>query len=330
MKLLTTYGEKQMMKFMFSTGMLNDNDKIILSLNDVIEIDKDSVFFRILDSNNRSAYKRVGAYEIFISKKNRNFLLTKFYVKGNVELNGEKVMNMLVTTNEKPYKVELYFPTFLQKFTNKDEFKMNIDYNPGKSLEIFTNGERFTGLSIRKNRNDDEIEVTINTHNRSTVFYVWLTDDFFKTFISLPHGDWLEPKLTWKGLLPKNRKEALDFFLENNIKVDATGSNRNFKIDLNWKFNRITAESLNLSFNWAGNGPNWGDYTISKEMSCKVADNVIDFLTKGDASFTKGVFSTASPIKTDIHFKYMIYRWDLIGKASGISNGKKIFDLSFI
>merc|ERR1712227_973554 len=106
--------------------------------------------------------------------------------------------------------------------------------------------------------------------------------------ITNQNGDWLEPKITWKGSLPKNKAEAAAFLLDNSINVDATGSKRNFKMDLTWKANKV-----------------------------------IEFAVKGDASFTKGVFSAGSPIKTDIDLKYLIEGRDLIGKASKSFNGKE-------
>merc|ERR1712130_887734 len=116
--------------------------------------------------------------------------------------------------------------------------------------------------------------------------------------------------------------------IENNIKVDATGSKRNFKIDLNWKATKpdwdlSTPEKLKLSFNWAGKGPRWGTYSIHRDLSAKVANKVIEFKVNGDASFTQGVFSAVSPIKTDIDLKYLIEGRDLIGKASKTLNGKE-------
>merc|ERR1712111_338622 len=149
-----------------------------------------------------------------------------------------------------------------------------------------------------------------------------------KTKITNQNGDWLEPKITWKGSSPKNHGEAAAFLLDNSINVDATGSKRNFKMDLTWKATKpdwdlSTPENLKLSFNWAGKGPRWGDYSIHRDLTAKVANKVIEFAVKGDASFTKGVFSAGSPIKTDIDLKYLIEGRDLIGKASKSFNGKE-------
>merc|ERR1711915_323789 len=109
--ILTKKAGKQMMKVDISTEKQIDADKILLKLNDVVEIDNDSALFRRLVGNYKFLTpfnKRVGAYEVFISKKDRNVLLSKFYVKGNVKKDGQQVMNLLLTTNEKPYKFTLF------------------------------------------------------------------------------------------------------------------------------------------------------------------------------------------------------------------------------
>jgi len=329
-KILTKKAGKQMMKVDISTEKQIDADKILLKLNDVVEIDNDSALFRRLVGNYKFLTpfnKRVGAYEVFINKKDRNVLLSKFYVKGNVKKDGQQVMNLLLTTNEKPYKFTLFLPAILNKLIKKDEYQMTIDHNPGTSLEIATNGKIFTGLKIAKTGSGNEREVVINGKKLGAGDFT-MTDNSFKTKITNSAGDWLEPKITWVGSLPKNKQEAAAFFLENNIKVDATGSKRNFKIDLNWKATKpdwdlSTPEKLKLSFNWAGKGPRWGTYSIHRDLSAKVANKVIEFKVNGDASFTQGVFSAVSPIKTDIDLKYLIEGRDLIGKASKSFNGKE-------
>jgi len=328
--ILTKKAGKQMMKVDISTEKQIDADKILLKLNDVVEIDNDSALYRRLVGNYKflTAFnKRVGSYEVFVNKKERNVLLSKFYVKGNVVKDGQKVMDLLLTTNEKPYKFTLFLPAILNKLIKKDEYKMTIDHNPGTSLEIAANGNKFTGFKIAKTGNGNEREVTVNGKKLGAGDYT-LTDSSFKTKITNQNGDWLEPKITWKGSLPKNKAEAAAFLLDNSINVDATGSKRNFKMDLTWKATKpdwdlSTPENLKLSFNWAGKGPRWGDYSIHRDLTAKVANKVIEFAVKGDASFTKGVFSAGSPIKTDIDLKYLIEGRDLIGKASKTLNGKE-------
>merc|ERR1712193_50689 len=126
-------------------------------------------------------------------------------------MGGQKVMDLLLTTNEKPYKFTLFLPAILKKVIQKDEYQMTIDHNPGTSLEIATNGKRFTGFKIAKTGNGNEREVIVNGKKLAAGDYT-LTDSSFKT------------KITWKGSLPKNKADAAAFLLDNSIKVDATGS----------------------------------------------------------------------------------------------------------
>merc|ERR1712193_484135 len=77
-------------------------------------------------------------------------------------MGGQKVMDLLLTTNEKPYKFTLFLPAILKKVIQKDEYQMTIDHNPGTSLEIATNGKRFTGFKIAKTGNGNEREVIVN------------------------------------------------------------------------------------------------------------------------------------------------------------------------
>merc|ERR1712048_164928 len=183
-----------------------------------------------------------------------NVLLNKFYVKGQVMKDGQKVMNMLVTTNEKPYRVELFLPVVLNKiYSDMDEYKMTVEHNPGQLLNVVTNGKKFKGFKISRTGNGNEREIEINGKKLGSGDYT-LTDNSFSTKITNAAGDWLEPKITWEGALPKNKDEAANFFAQNNVKVHATGSKRNFDIDLSWKATKpdwdwSTPESMKMNLN---------------------------------------------------------------------------------
>merc|ERR1712102_264836 len=126
----------------FNTEKEINDDHILIKLNDAIEIDSDSALYRRLVGNYKflTAFnKRVGEYELFVNKKEKNVLLSKFYVKGQVVKDGQKVMNLLLTTNEKPYKAELFLPALLNKiYSDMDEYKVSVDHNPGQYLNVVT------------------------------------------------------------------------------------------------------------------------------------------------------------------------------------------------
>merc|ERR1711988_1482145 len=161
-------------------------------------------------------------------------------------------------------QVELFLPILLNKiYSDMNEYKMSVDHVPGDHLNIQTNGKKFKSFVIAKTGNNNERKIEINGKQLASGDYT-LTDNSFKTKITLQNGDWLEPKVTWEGALPKSRSEAEKFFLKNNFKISATGSKRNFDIDLSWKATKpdwdfSTPESLKIDINAKGESPRWGN-----------------------------------------------------------------------
>merc|ERR1712038_2169826 len=295
--ILTKKAGKQMMKFDLHTEKEIDSDKIVIRIKDSMVVDPDSALFRRVISKYRlltQFQQRTGDYEIFINKKETNLVLNKFYIKGEVKKDGQTAMKLLLTTAEKPYKLELYLPAILNKiYSDMDEYKVTMDHVPGQKLNIQTNG--------RELANGDYT----------------LTDNEFKTKITLANGDWLEPKVTWEG-----------FFPQNNFKVSATGSKRNFDIDLSrkatkpdWDFS--TPESLRVDLNAKGESPRWGNWMLSRDASFKVENKVIQVDVSGKAHFKGGLLATSTPIVTEVHMKYLIPQRDLQGKFSKMINGKE-------
>merc|ERR1712184_220720 len=188
------------------------------------------------------------------TKKEKNILFSKFYIKGEVKKDGATAMKMLLTTNEKPNKFNLFLPTLLNKiYSDMNEYTMTVDHNPGQLLEVMTNGKKFKGFKIARTGSGNERTIEINGKQLASGDYT-LTDTSFSTKITLDNGDWLQPKVTWEGALPKNKQQAEAFLLKNNVKVSATGSKRNFDIDLSWKATKpdwdfSTPESLKLDLN---------------------------------------------------------------------------------
>merc|ERR1712179_862630 len=255
-------------------------------------------------------------------------ILIKFHIKGEVKKDGATAMKMLLTTNEKPYKFNLFLPTLLNKiYSDMNEYTMTVDHNPGQLLEVETNGKKFKGFKITRTGSGNERTIEINGKQLASGDYT-LTDTSFSTKITLDNGDWLQPKVTWEGALPKNKQEAEAFLLKNNVKVSATGSKRNFDIDLSWKATKpdwdfSTPESLKLDLNAKGKGPRWGDWSISRDVAASIANKVISFDVSGTSKFGMGRLATSTPILTEIHMKYLIQQRDLTGKMSKVINGKE-------
>merc|ERR1712242_46914 len=147
-------------------------------------------------------------------------------------------------------------------YSDMDEYKVTMDHVPGK---------KFKSLVIARTGNNNERQIQINGRELANGDYT-LTDNEFKTKITLANGDWLEPKVTWEGSLPKTRAEAESFFHQNNFKVSATGSKRNFDIDLSWKamkpdWDLSTPWNMKMNLNAKGKGPRWGDWSVARDVN---------------------------------------------------------------
>ena len=329
--ILTKKAGKQMMKINISTEKNVDDNEIRLVLRDSVEIDPDSLLYRKIVKNYRLLTpftKRTGEFEIYVNKRQANVLLPKFSIKGEVKKDATTVMKAQLTTESKPYQLSLYLPTVLNKiYSDMDEYKVTVTHNPGQLLQIDTNGKKFKGFKISRTGSGNEREIVINGKKLGSGDYT-LTDNSFSTKVTIADGNWIQPKVTWEGKLPSNKAEAETFFLKNNVHVEATGSKRSFNGNLQWKmdkpdFDFNTPWNCKMTLNLEGEGPNWGTYSISRNVKGAVANKIIELAVTGDASFTKGVFAKISPVNTDVNLKYVMADRDLIGKFSKIMNGKE-------
>merc|ERR1711976_295920 len=102
-----------------------------MGLHDSVEIDPDSALYRRLVNNYRfltKFQKRTGEFELFVNKKEKNILFSKFYIKDEVEKDGATAMKMLLTTNEKPYKLHLYpHPLLNRIYPDMNEYTVTVD-----------------------------------------------------------------------------------------------------------------------------------------------------------------------------------------------------------
>merc|ERR1719513_508101 len=334
--LLVKKGGVQMFKITWSTEKINNANEFKFILHDTLDVNPESMLYK----NIISQYKiltpfnsRVGEFEIYVNKKDKNLVLNKFYAKGNVMKDGNKRFNFLLTTNEKPYKFELFAPSMLGKLKpGMTEAKISVEHNPGQSLEIKTNFEKFTQLKIYKTGSGNERKVELNGKEMIMGDYT-LTDNSFSTKITVG-DDFLEPKVTWEGKLPQTKEEAEAFMLKNNIQVKVTGSKRNLDLNLNWKmtkpdFNFGTPENGKISLNAKGNNPRWGDYSLSRDINWKAENKVIEVTCTGMAQFAQGTLATATPIETSFKFKVLLDKTDIIGKFMKKINGKE-YSIEFL
>merc|ERR1711887_111601 len=328
--LMVQKGGVQMFKITWSTEKINNEKEFKFVLHDTLDVNPESMLYK----NIISQYKiltpftsRIGEFEFYVNKKDKNLVLNKFYAKGKVMKDGNKALDLLLTTNETPYKFEFFAPALLDKLNpGMTEAKISVDHIPGQSLEIKTNFEKFTGLKIYKTGSGNERKVELNGKEMVMGDYT-LTDNSFSTKITVG-DDYLEPKITWEGKLPQTKEEAEAFMLKNNIMVKVTGSKRNLNLNLNWKmskpdFNFGTPENGKISINAKGNSPRWGDYSLSRDINWKAENKVIEVNWTGMAQFAQGTLATATPIETSFKFKVLLDKTDLIGKFMKKINGKE-------
>merc|ERR1739844_223909 len=265
---LTKKGGVQMFKLTISTEKINNDNEFKFILHDTFDVNTESVLYKnlIIKYKFLTPFNgRTGELEFFINKQERNVLLRKFYLKGKVMKDGAKAAEVLLTTNEKPYKFELFAPALLTLVkSGMTEAKISVENNPGQILNVVTNFEKFKGFKISKTGSGNEREIEINGKKLATGDYT-LTDNSFSTKITLADGNWIEPKITWQGRLPNNKVEAESFFLKNKLNAVVKGSKRHFNAGLDWKmdkpdFDFSTPWDCKMNFNIAGEGPNWGTY----------------------------------------------------------------------
>merc|ERR1719431_2194276 len=324
-------GGVQMVKLTWSTEKINNANEFKFILHDTLEVNPDSILYKKVISQYKMLTpfnKRSGEYEFYINKKDKNVIFRKFSAKGKVMKDATKAMELLITTNEKPYKFELYAPAILDKIRpGMTDAKITVDHNPGQLLSVVTNFNTFKGFKISRVGSGNEREIEFNGKKLGSGEYK-LTDNSFSTKVTLASGDSLEPTITWEGKLPKTKEEATEFFLKNNIHVKAVGTKRNLDLNLNWKMTKPdydfgTPENGKISLNAKGNNPRWGEYTITRDASWKIENRVIEVNWNGNAKFAQGRLATATPIETAFNFKILMDKKDLIGKFMKKINGKE-------
>merc|ERR1719266_1407229 len=147
--ILTKKNNKQMMKIDISTEKTVNDNQIKLVLHDSVEIDPEALLYKKIVRNYRLLTpfnKRTGEFVFFLNKKERNVLLNKFYVKGEVKKDGQTVMKALLT----------------KIYSDMDKYEVTVDHNPGQLLEVKTNGKKFKGFKISRTGSGNEREIEIN------------------------------------------------------------------------------------------------------------------------------------------------------------------------
>merc|ERR1712020_617404 len=107
------------------------------------ELNPQSLLYKMVVSKYRILTpfsKRHSDLEFFWDKKNKNVVMNKFYAKAKIDKDGSNVANVLISTNQKPYKFHVFLPALLGKLRpGMQEVDVDFDHNPGTSLEMKVN-----------------------------------------------------------------------------------------------------------------------------------------------------------------------------------------------
>merc|ERR1712130_758872 len=82
------------------------------------ELNPQSLLYKLVISKYRILTpfaRRHSELEFFWDKRNKNVVLNKFYAKAKVDKDGSKVADVLISTNQQPYKFHVFLPAILGK-----------------------------------------------------------------------------------------------------------------------------------------------------------------------------------------------------------------------
>merc|ERR1712117_75443 len=110
-----------------------------------------SMFYPVFCSYASGCFKqRKAEFSIFIDLVNKNALINKFDIHGNILKDGEKVGELVFSTNNTPYKFMVKAPHVLPKMIGQPSMEVSATHNLGQSLEITTNFNKLKSFSVKK------------------------------------------------------------------------------------------------------------------------------------------------------------------------------------
>merc|ERR1712059_222328 len=129
-----------------------------------------------------------------------------FYAKAKVDKDGTKVLDVDISTNQKPYKFYVFLPAILGKLRpGMTEVDVTVDHEKGQYLDMQVKhaGAKFKGFKISRTGSGNEREIVWNG-------------------VKLATGDYdLKATITWK-----NKLDSPNFITDNKVSVVLDGSHR--------------------------------------------------------------------------------------------------------
>ena len=326
-KVLATQAGEEMFKYKGDTSKMENKDQLKFGLKSNFDLNPESIVSRMIVTKYKILTpfnNRKSDFEFFWDKKSKNFLINKFFVRGNVIKDGENVFDLLVSTNQKPYKVHMTLPPILGKLragmTNVD---LDVIHKPGTLLEIKVNHRptSFTGLKITRMENQAEIEW--NGEKVAMGEYT-LMDKRFSTTQTLVNGKSLTTTISWK-----NDWGSTIFLLDNKVHVNLDGTERKLDMAMEWGLSKLpdmdfsTPENGYFMMNAIGKNNRWGDYYINRDVSVASSNGKLTCDLTGNSKFTKGAFASPTPIETLVKASFNVTNWDLEGVFKKVVAGKE-------
>merc|ERR1712212_1137864 len=327
--IVTTKGGVQMWKYHAVTSKVNDASQLKVGLTGDFELNPSSLLYQLVVSKYRILTpfaKRHSELEFFWDKVNKNVVLNKFYAKAKVEKDGAKVAEVLISTNQQPYKFHVFLPALLGKLRpGMQEVDVDIAHNPGTSLEMKVNhaGAKFKGFKIAKTGSGNEREIVWNGQQLGRGDFT-LTDKRFTTTQTLSNGKSLTTTITWK-----NRWDSPNFLLDNKVHVNLDGTERKLDLNMDWGMSKLpdmdlnTPEDGHFKMTAVGQNARWGDYSINRDLQWGSTNRRLSLDLTGDAEFGAGPLAGSSPVQTEVKLSFDVDNADLNGKFMKLYAGKE-------
>ena len=327
--IVTTKGGVQMWKYSAVTSKVNDANQLKVGLKGDFELNPQSLLYRLVVSKYRILTpfaKRHSDLEFFWDKKNKNVVMNKWYAKAQVTKDGAKVADVLISTNQQPYKFHVFLPSLLGKLrSGMQEVDVDIAHNPGTSLEMKVNhaGAKFKGFKIAKTGSGSEREIEWNGKKLGKGDFT-LTDKRFTTTQTLSNGKSLTTTITWK-----NRWDSPNFLLDNKVHVNLDGTERKLDLNMDWGMSKLpdmdlnTPEDGHFKMTAVGQNARWGDYSINRDLQWGSTNRRLSLDLTGDAEFGAGPLAAASPVQTEVKLSFDVNNADLNGKFMKVYAGKE-------
>merc|ERR1719328_597396 len=327
--IVATKGGAMMWKYNAVTSKVNDANQLKVGLKGDFELNPQSILYKMVVSKYRILTpfsKRHSDLEFFWDKKNKNVVMNKFYAKAKIDKDGSNVANVLISTNQKPYKFHVFLPALPGKLRpGMQEVEVDFDHNPGPSLEMKVNhaGAQFKGFKIAKTGSGNEREITWNGKKLGKGDFT-MTDKRFTTTQTLSNGKSLTTTITWK-----NRWDSPNFLLDNKVHVNLDGTERKLDLNMDWGMSKLpdmdlnTPEDGHLKMTAVGQNARWGDYSINRNLQWGSSSRRLSLDITGDAEFGAGPLAPASPIQTEVKLNFDVDNTDLNGKFMKVYAGKE-------